>query len=433
MPPKYSKNDALQIEKISIEQNTVIVPQYEDIDHTLYLELLENKDTIKPELKNVEYIPEPKVINESIQQQQQQQQSTENQTKVKDAVLDNYRAEFEAAEEQNQQNAPYKVFDCDNDVFSAKSTTPHSIRSSRSNRHSKRPNMLERMMKRTKNDTPSRHDNKHKRLKISEKITEFVRDTVKDDDNEHSKHRHHNNNKPPPLLSEISKGNVPFSQRINRYTAPNVDPGAGELEKKRELLFKFHLLRKSYQECSLEKYSEQSDLLTMERDYDFTVRKLSLDSTLQSYKKYLLFGFMVIEFIMQNWFKFDMTGFSTQQMVQMNSYERLLVELGEKHYLASKSNYSVEIRLIGMILVNALTFIISKAVLKTASSSINNFLNNNSALNSAAKPAAAQNPTGRKMKGPQNFDVDELLKKSNASPQATTTTTGASTSKTKNE
>ena len=100
----------------------------------------------------------------------------------------------------------------------------------------------------------------------------------------------------------------------------------------------------------------------MTKQYDHTVRRLSLDSTVENYKQYLIGGFMLTEFVFGNFLGFDMQGFTQQQIVSMSSYERLLIELGEKSYVPTGSKWPVELRLMFMIVMNAAFFIVSKMI-----------------------------------------------------------------------
>ena len=76
----------------------------------------------------------------------------------------------------------------------------------------------------------------------------------------------------------------------------------------------------------------------MEKTYETTVRKLNLDSSVENYKKYLIGGFMLMEFLLGNFLKFDMSGFSQAQVMSVNSYESLLIEIGEKSYMLINLN-----------------------------------------------------------------------------------------------
>ena len=136
----------------------------------------------------------------------------------------------------------------------------------------------------------------------------------------------------------------------------------------------------------------------MKKTYDSTVRRLSLDSSVENYKTYLIGGFMACEFLLGNFFKFDMQGFTQQQILSMNSYEKLLIELGEKSYVPTGSKWPVEIRLLFMIIMNAAFFIISKMIMKKTGANLLGMIN--SMNSTATQPATTQK---RKMKGP---DID---------------------------
>jgi hypothetical protein len=172
---------------------------------------------------------------------------------------------------------------------------------------------------------------------------------------------------------------------------------------KRELLFKFELLRKSYKGATIPDFSIHSDYKNMNKTYEETVRKLSLDSTVDNYKNYLIGGFMFTEYVLSNFLKFDMQGFTQQQVLNMQSYERLLIELGEKSYVPGGSNWPVELRLVFIIIINAAFFVISKILMKKTGSNIMNL------INSMNTPMSSNNipQKKRKMKGP-DVDLDIL-------------------------
>ena len=138
----------------------------------------------------------------------------------------------------------------------------------------------------------------------------------------------------------------------------------------------------------------------MKKTYEHTVRRVTLDSTVEQYKTYLIGGFMGVEFILGKWLKFDMEGFTQQQIVSMASYERLLIELGEKSYMPGDSDWPVEVRLLFLIIVNAGFFIVSKMIMKKTGSNVLNMINS---MN-IAKPT---NTPKRKMKGPK-ISLDDL-------------------------
>lgn len=172
-------------------------------------------------------------------------------------------------------------------------------------------------------------------------------------------------------------------------------------DRKRELLFKFDLLKKSYPNASIPEFSIHSDLASMHKSYDDSVRRLSLDSSVENYKTYLIGGFMLVEFIFGSFLGFDMQGFTQQQILSMNSYEKLLIEIGEKSYVPKGSKWPVELRLLFLIIMNAAFFIVSKMIMKKTGANLMNMINGMNT--SSARPAERK----RKMRGP-NINLDDI-------------------------
>jgi len=205
----------------------------------------------------------------------------------------------------------------------------------------------------------------------------------------------------PPTLNQL--------KQTGAYKAPKIvqelggDDEEDDEDKKRELLFKFDLLKKSYKGSHVPEFSIHSYYKTMERTYDHTVKKLSLDSTVENYKTYLIGGFMMTEYVFGSWFKFDMQGFTQQQILSMSSYEKLLIELGERSYVPEGSSWPVEVRLLFLIIINAAFFIISKLILRKTGSNLMNMVNS---MNTANAPSVRPG-IKRKMKGP-SINLDEI-------------------------
>ena len=203
----------------------------------------------------------------------------------------------------------------------------------------------------------------------------------------------------PPTLAELeAKGGYIPRQELRDINQQPFFNEQQEDDAKRELLFKFDLLRKSYPVANIADYTIHTDLNTLEKSYTDCVRRLSLDSTVENYKTYLVYGFMGCEFILGNFLKFDMQGFTQQQIVSMQSYEKLLIELGEKSYIPSGSKWPVELRLLFMIIMNAGFFIVSKMIMKKTGANLMGMINsmNNSNISSTLEGSEQK----RKMRGP---------------------------------
>jgi hypothetical protein len=211
----------------------------------------------------------------------------------------------------------------------------------------------------------------------------------------------------PPKLSELEeKGEI-----NTRKTIPNLDriyhTEDEEDELKRELLFKFELLRKSYKMNDIPDFNIHSDLKQMSRSYESTLRRVSLDSCVENYKQLLIGAFMVLEFILGYLFKFDMQGFTQQQIVNMTQYERLLIELGENSYVPGGSQWPVEVRLLIMVLGNAAIFIIAKMIMKKTGSNLMGMMNSFSHSSSSGGGGGGGNASKRKMRGP-SINPDDI-------------------------
>lgn len=194
----------------------------------------------------------------------------------------------------------------------------------------------------------------------------------------------------PPSLAELeAKGVYQRSNDLRDITRVHMTDRQEE-DLKREYLFKFDVLKKSYKDANIPELSIHTDLNTLEKTYDSTVRSVTLDSSVENYKRYLIAAFMVIEYALGK--KLDMEGFTKQQIVSMNSYERLLIELGEKSYRPSGSSWPVEMRLLGMIILNTAMFLFGKIIVKKSGTSLMGMLNN---IN---QPSMTQKK--RKMRGP---------------------------------
>ena len=328
----------------------------------LYLELIENTNKIIPDKLGKEYIPDYTKKPDGFHEMRD---TTNN---------------FE-----NLQKSLQDDLDSDNDVFNEDSDDEMSIRSI------------------TSDDEDFDDD---------DPLTNQLKSLLDDDDSSsinslsnHSVHRSNRSKKrTPPTLDQLRQTGAYEAPKVVKEFKDDPNEYEDEEDKKRELLFKFDLLKKSYKGSHIPEFSIHSDYKTMERTYEHTVKKLSLDSTVETYKTYLIGGFMVVEYVFGSWFKFDMQGFTQQQILSMGSYEKLLIELGEKSYVPEGSNWPVEIRLLFLIIINAAFFIISKLILKKTGSNLMGMVNS---MNASSAPPSTQTGAKRKMKGP-SINLDEI-------------------------
>ena len=89
----------------------------------------------------------------------------------------------------------------------------------------------------------------------------------------------------------------------------------------------------------------------------------------------------------------------------MNSYEKILIELGEKSYVPNGSKWPAELRLLFLIIMNAAFFIVSRMIMKKTGANIMNMVNSMGSSNSESSNNIPKKK--KKMAGP-SVNLDEL-------------------------
>ena len=419
------KNKIIKIIKIPLpaeEKASLNKPQYFPRMPRLYLELLENKAKIKQDLINKDYIPiiENKKIDQVIQQ------DIINEV-PKEIIIKKDEIDIEDIQEKEKEKEKENInrYTEDDNKYSVENKYSYDKEEKYvdNNKDNDFDNYISSNTKKDSGGTPSSN--------ISDRLQELLKEDPKNkyeknNNYEDKYNRQRNNivrsveqykksigieqNQLPPALSEIEK-------QGNNSNLRDIKDDIYDEDAKRELMFKMDLLRKSYPNSTIPEYSIHSDYNNMKRTYENTVRRLSLDSSVENYKTYLIGGFMVCEFVLGNYLGFDMIGFTQQQILTMNSYEILLIELGEKSYIPGGSKWPVEIRLLFMILSNAGLFIISKMIMKSTGSNLIGLINNmnrggNTSNTNEQTSTSNASSNKRKMKEPNiNFnDLPEIPK-----------------------
>jgi len=399
----------------------------------MYLELIENKDKIKPSLVNKEYDPDEveTVIstiyeddpnknkdndsddehsreNENVEEYDNVQNNSENE-ELADSDDDEEESEKESDKETEENDSDEKEDEEEEnndaqDIESEENESEDNKSYSQENdtemdhnlKNLKRKDFFENAQEESDNDDlisenlslSSKNSSKKYQLSNEENLKKnATRERLKEILKE------------PPKLSDLEKRGEVKTKKI----IPNIENIALEEEDelKRELLYKFELLKKSYKNIDIPDFTMHSDYKNMNKTYENTLRRVSLDSNVENYKNYLIAGFMILEYVLGFWLKFDMAGFTQQQMLNINQYERLLIELGEKSYVPDDKKWPVELRLLGMIIMNAVIFIIAKIILNKTGTSLFGF------MNSQMPSSENKMKTKRKMKGP-NIDISSI-------------------------
>lgn len=220
------------------------------------------------------------------------------------------------------------------------------------------------------------------------------------------------------------------------------------IKEKEEYLWRFRILKKKYGRhlgVQIPEWNEFSDLSMMKTSYDRTIRELYLDDTVETYRTYLVGSWIVMEYMCTEYLSIDLGGFAVQQINSMYKYDSLLIELGEKSCERWTTNLPVELRLIGMILIQAAIFYLGKVITERVGkdagelfrgvtgqppappkNNTNNNVNQNNQNNQNGRnnqnnqnnqnghdrdnEDAAEKPTGKKMRGPK-ISADDIRAK----------------------
>lgn len=314
----------------------------------LYLELLENKSKIKPELALKDYLPP--VISEEADETESVALSEKTNVIEDDNNNDN---------------------DDNDDTLSSTSTV--------STRHSSK-DKLKNILNKEKPVTPvSTKSSKTPRLD-KRPVTPRVEKKL-------------------PSLRELEEQNaikrdkVPFN--ADRFQDGNED-------KKRQLMMQFDMLKRMYPRAQIPKVSIHEDYRAMEKQYEDTLHSLSIEKSVDNYKQYLTFSFIGIEWFCGKVLKMDMKGYADHQCTQMHLYEKFLVEIGEKNYMPTKKSWPVEVQLLVTVLVQTALFVLMRNLFKGAGTNIIK------TVNEARVPEAAiPKMTKPKMRGP-TINLDEI-------------------------
>jgi Family of unknown function (DUF5767) len=311
------------IQSVNVKQSFPAMP-------ILYLEFLENKNKVKSNLQNVEYSP----VNKSIEIEELE---SDNES---DKISDKIESEDENNEKEEKEE-------------SEKDTE----------KDEKKKRKKDKKHKKNKKDKKHKHKSDSSFLSSNDNLEDKLKDFYDNDKSISVKSVSVNEEEPVKVEPKVIPRLSQLSKQM-KHTNEIVIPDTNNDDEKRELLYKFELLRKGYKnnDLTIPSYTIHSDYNEIKREYDNTLRHVHLDSSVSSNKKYLAYGFMGVEYIFSNYLNFDMRGFTKEQLSSMATYDNLLIELGEKSYVPNGKNWPVEVRLIGVIVSQALFFIVSKKI-----------------------------------------------------------------------
>ena len=335
MPQKRQK---VRVVKVPLRRPPLDQPQVFPRLPRLYLELMENKAKVRQDLINSEYVPVPR-DSPDLKKSQPTVDHTERDTSSTQKSVKDFKTKSDFSSRLDM-----LLSDDSASVESPPSTPGSSIQSAVSDL-----SINENVSNNVSNEYIDK-GNESDDSNLSQKLKDLLRDDSEsgwtpDSRNsgsisrpsiptpisrktsgidKYSRHRDKRGHSvapvgtvPAPTLAELeAKGGYvprPVMRDLNQVNRTEQESE----DSKREILFKFDLLRKSYPASNIPEYTIHTDLATMEKSYSDCVRRLSLDSSVESYKTYLVYGFMGVEFVLGNFLWFDMQGFTQQQIISM--------------------------------------------------------------------------------------------------------------------
>lgn len=183
--------------------------------------------------------------------------------------------------------------------------------------------------------------------------TKIEDDFLKELGLESSDHEHQETTPDPPPETPATEESYP--EEIPDEEMPS------EEDDRQEYLIKLKILKKANPTFEFPHYTEHTDLHTLQKIYKDSVKLINLEKNVDSYRVWLMAGFLGIELLACK-AGLDFKGFSKFQFKKMEKYESMLVELGEKSYSNFAANWPVEIRLLGVIILDACIFYLGKLV-----------------------------------------------------------------------
>lgn len=188
-----------------------------------------------------------------------------------------------------------------------------------------------------------------------------------------------------------------------------LSPEERERQEREEYIWRFKIMKKKYRNRNIPEFNEHDDLEMMKTTYQRSLKEISLDENVDSYRMYLQFGFMGMEYVATQWLGIDLTGFAKQQMASMHKYDSLLIELGEKSQSRWLSNLPVEVRLIGFIIIQAGIFYVGKMIAGNVNEGVADFFRGMMGQSPQSASTGVPGPAGaggaadapkKKMRGP---------------------------------
>jgi len=166
---------------------------------------------------------------------------------------------------------------------------------------------------------------------------------------------------PEPILSQ--RAEVQMQEEEEDYEEVDMMPQTDD-EKHLYWKTRLQILRTRFVDVTIPKNAADMPWRSLRKIYYIEMDRVSISKNVEGYKMVMIVMFFILEYIGAKYLKINITGFTVHSLKTMHRYERLLIELGEKDYAGFAQNWPVEVRLAGLVAVNAIIFVVAKYVFK---------------------------------------------------------------------
>lgn len=199
-------------------------------------------------------------------------------------------------------------------------------------------------------------------------------------------------NVPEPELSAQAQEDIKRDEE--QYEEVDMMPRTDE-EKHLYWKTRLQILKTRFGDVTIPKQCADMEWRSLRKIYYIEMDRVSISKNVEGYKMLMIVMFFILEYVGARFLKLNITGFTVHSLKTMHRYERLLIELGEKDYSSFASSWPVELKLGGLVLVNAIIFVIAKYIFKfTGQDSSDEFFDLFQNLGNATVEADIQGPAG---------------------------------------
>lgn len=365
----------------------------------LYLELLENKAKIKQELVNKDYKPTEAPVGTGIAPP-----NIHSPQEVKENFLNINEGSLSVSSKSSvDSDASDSGSDASDDDTSDSDESSTSLPERKDRKEDKDDDALSERLKQLLGDDSASELSSPSSPDFTEKYQHPAQPSIQKSRHISPYQRYNQvvNNVPPTLNELEEKGQYQKNLELQNL---NYNPATEQEDedRKRKLLRDLERLRVENPNHPIPEFTIFSDLGEMQRAYDGAFETIEIKSKVDEWEEWLFYGFMGVEYVLGYHFNFDMQGYTQQQMATKKKYRKLLFELSEKNYTPRGSKWSVEVRLIGLVVIQTGLFIFGKTVSKMIG--VNPQSVSNNIYNATQQRAPAPK---RRMKGP-SINLDDI-------------------------